>query len=150
MEALLKILLIIVVVCLLLWLGQIWGLWFIAQGGFLAVAGAVFSSIGVWLGGLSFWQALLVVGCSMILVDPESTAELVSDVGEVATDIAVEIGEAAGESLNAAGDALGIDTLLLMGGAGLLLYFVVFKDDDSDSEQSRANSSSQITSGERV
>lgn len=139
MEALLKILLILLVVCVLLWLGQIWGLWFIAQGGFLAVAGAVFSAIGTWLAGLTFWQALLVVGGTMLLVDSDSVNELVSDVGEVATEAAIVIGAATGTALSAAASTLGLDSLIPFALVGLGIFFFMSREDKDDAASNLDN-----------
>lgn len=132
MEALLKLLLILLVVCVLLWCGQIWGLWFIAQGGLLGVTAAVFTSIGTWLAGLTFWQALAVVGLACILIDPESTIEVIKDVGDAAGEAATAVGEAVGGALAAVDEELGFTSKLMWIGGGILAFFLFTKDDSQE------------------
>lgn len=83
----------------------------VASASWTAFAGA---SIGV--------QAAVVVGAGM-LIAPEETAELISEVGEVAAEIVYA-------TVSAVASGTGLSTGLLVAGLGLTAWFFFFRSDD--------------------
>lgn len=100
--------------------------------GFMTGPGIAFLGMLIPAGWTS---AAIIAGVSFLLF-PEETAALgsaaVAAVGKVAGEVASELGSTLGTGISALASASGISTLLLVAGAGLLLWLMMSGDDAED------------------
>jgi small-conductance mechanosensitive channel len=99
----------------------------------LIVAAIVFlPGVGVAL-GLAVVSSWWVVGLCLVaafLIDPETAASVINDIGEVLGDVAVEVADVTGDIIGSIASGLfgNISPALLLIGGGFILFFLLTGD----------------------